>query len=72
MPTKKSEKKNNLTFEQAMQRLEEISTLLEKGDAMLEESLSLYEEGVTLIRHCEEVLNNAKTKIVNLTSHTDE
>ena len=43
------------TFEQAMIRLEEIVTQLEKGEAPLEESLKLFEEGMTLmssVPHC--------------------
>ena len=37
------------TFEQAMIRLEEIVTQLEKGEAPLEESLKLFVEGMTLM-----------------------
>ena len=39
-----------LTFEQAMGRLEEIVSLLERGEAPLEEALSLFEEGTALLR----------------------
>ena len=35
----------DLTFEQAMQRLEEIVSLLEDGKAPLNESMALFEEG---------------------------
>ena len=40
MPKKKQ------TFENAMQRLEEIVSLLEKNEAPLDDSLKLFEEGV--------------------------
>ena len=35
----------NMTFEQSMQRLEQIVRSLERGDAPLEESLKLFQEG---------------------------
>lgn len=38
----------DLTFEQAMQRLEEIVSLLEDGKAPLNESMALFEEGTKL------------------------
>ena len=41
-----------LTFEQAMGRLEEIVSLLERGEAPLEEALSLFEEGTALLKKC--------------------
>ena len=48
--------KKELSFENAMERLEEISSMLESGDFTLDESLKLYEEGVKLIGVCEEKL----------------
>ena len=50
----------NMTFEAAMSRLEEIVRLLESGNAPLDVSLSLYEEGVALVRLCNTRLDNAK------------
>ena len=41
-----SEKKP--TFEQSMQRLDEIVTLLEKNQCSLDESIALFEEGLQL------------------------
>ena len=38
----------NMTFEQNMQRLEQIVRALERGDAPLEESLKLFQEGRNL------------------------
>ena len=37
-----------MTFEQAMKRLEEIVTQLEAGEAPLDKSMSLFEEGTKL------------------------
>ncbi len=55
------------TFEQALERLEEISRLLESGDTSLEESLKMYEEGMKLIDFCNAKLNEAQKKIQRLT-----
>lgn len=60
MPTKK------LTFEQAMARLEEIVTALEKGDAPLEEALALFEEGTGLMKQCSQALDKAEQKVAKL------
>ena len=39
----------NMSFEQCMARLEEITRLLEKGDVPLEQSLKFFEEGIVYI-----------------------
>ena len=41
-----------LTVESALQRLQEITDSLEKGELSLEQSLKLYEEGVGLTAAC--------------------
>ena len=48
--------KKTLSFEESMQRLEEIVRLLERGDVPLEESLALFEEGSGLIARCSKLL----------------
>ena len=53
----------NMTFEAAMSRLEEIVRLLESGNAPLDVSLSLYEEGVALVRLCNTRLDNAERRV---------
>ena len=52
-----------ISFEQAMKRLEEIVTALEKGEAPLEESLALFEEGSKLLRQCTGLLDKAEQKV---------
>ena len=54
---------NNITFEEAMQRLELIVRSLERGDAKLEESLRLFQEGTELIRHCGTLLETAEMEV---------
>ncbi|SMO40190.1 exodeoxyribonuclease VII small subunit [Melghirimyces algeriensis] len=41
-----------LSFEEAMERLEEVVNNLESGNVPLEESIRLFEEGMKLSRYC--------------------
>ncbi len=52
-----------ITYEEAVKRLEEIVTLLEKNEATLDESKKLFEEGTKLAAICNKKLNDAKQKI---------
>ena len=60
------ESNEDLTFEQAVARIDEIVTLLEKGDAQLDKSLALFEEGVKLIEICGAMLDDAEQTVVRL------
>ena len=62
---------NKVTFEQQLQRLEEIVALLEKGDAPLADSLSLFEEGTKLIGACSRQLDQAEQQVVKLMKGPD-
>jgi exodeoxyribonuclease VII small subunit len=53
----------NLSFEQALARLEQIIKSLESGGTPLDQSLELYEEGVALVRQCNGKLDNAAQRI---------
>ena len=64
--------KKELSFENAMQRLEEIVALLENGDCPLEESLKLFEEGVKLVKLCNNKLENVESSIKKLTNINGE
>ena len=55
--------KKAITFEAAMERLEEITRLLESGAEGLDESLKLYEEGISLIRLCTQKLESAEQSV---------
>ena len=63
--------KTELTFEQKLERLDQIVKLLEKGDAPLAESLGLFEEGTGLIRDCSKQLDEAEQKVVKLRKGPD-
>ena len=52
-----------LSFEAALKRLEEIVRKLESGDATLDESIELYGEGDRLKQQCEARLQAAQARI---------
>lgn len=52
-----------LTFERAMERLEEIVRLLEGGELPLDETVRLYEEGMRLIAFCRRKLDEAEKRV---------
>lgn len=52
-----------LSFEEAMNRLENITEILSSKKNNLEEMIILYEEANYLKDHCEKKLNEAKLKI---------
>lgn len=59
------------TFEESMTRLDEIVRRMEKGDVPLEQALALFEEGTALVSSCNELLDKAEMKVVQLTKGVD-
>ena len=53
----------DMTFEQAMARLEQIVVTLEGGRCSLDESLKLFEEGTMLVRSCGKLLDEAELQV---------
>ena len=51
------------SFEQAMDRLEQIIRQLERGECGLDESLKLFEEGAKLAGVCNDMLDKAEQKV---------
>ena len=63
----KGKQQEELTFEQALEGLQEIVAQLENGQLGLSESLECYQRGVGLLKHCHEALAGAERKIELLT-----
>lgn len=63
--------KKNPTFEENMQRLEQIVRAMEKGDVPLEESLKLFQEGTELVRTCGKILDEAQLQVKKITTAAD-
>ena len=53
----------NKTFEENLQRLEQIVRAMERGDVALEESLKLFQEGTDLVRQCGKLLDDAQLQV---------
>lgn len=60
-----------MSFEEAMERLEEIARGLENGTMTLDESIKAYEEAIKLIKTCNERLESAEAKVRILTEMKD-
>jgi len=63
---------SEMTFREIMERLEEITSVLEKEDLELEEGLRLFEEGVGLIREARQRLSSASSKVDKLIGSMEE
>ena len=63
---------NEISFEEAYKRLEEISSLLDSGETELEKSFVLYEEGQKLMTICQKMLDNAEKKLKIISSEKNE
>ncbi|MDP2301903.1 MAG: exodeoxyribonuclease VII small subunit [Ignavibacteria bacterium] len=59
-------KETKKTFNENLNRLEEISRKLEEDNLDLEIAIELYEEGVELSKICIELLKSAEVKITEL------
>jgi exodeoxyribonuclease VII small subunit len=55
-----------ITFEDAMKRLEEIVETLGEGNLSLEDSLTMFQEGMELCKVCNKKLDEAEYKVEKL------
>ena len=60
-----------LSFEEALQRLDVIVRSLERGDVSLNDSMTLFSEGTELIQRCSGMLNEAEQQVVRLKKGAD-
>ena len=60
-----------LSFEQALEQLEEIVKKLESGQGKLDEAIESYERGAALKRHCEAKLKEAQQKVDKIVMASD-
>ncbi len=58
--------KGKFVFENAIGRAEAIAEAIEQGEIGLEESIKQFEEGMTLIKKCRQVLEDAELRIQTL------
>ena len=61
----------NPTFEENMQRLEQIVRAMERGEVPLEESLKLFQEGTELVRTCGKLLDEVQLQVKKISVAED-
>jgi exodeoxyribonuclease VII small subunit len=59
------------SFEESLQRLEQLVNQLERGDLPLEEAIKLFEEGTSLSEECQKHLSEAEGKVEILIKQRD-
>lgn len=64
-------KQNSKSFEQNMQRLEQIVRIMERGEVSLEDSLKLFAEGTDLVRSCGKLLDEAELQVKVISASED-
>ena len=52
-----------INFEEAMKKLEQITAELEKGDLSLDESVKKFEEGIKLSKECNKIWEDSEKRI---------
>ena len=61
-----------MTFEKALEKLSGVVSQLESGNLPLEKSMKLYEEGVSLTAFCEQELQKAALRILEIRPETSK
>ena len=64
--TKAEDEFKDLTFEQALEQLEETVRAMEAGELSLNETTALFERGMRLANFCGDVLSKAELKITQI------
>ena len=61
-------KDKQMSFEEALSKLEEIVDRLEKGEVSLDDAVKAYEEGSMLKNECQKRLDEARLKVERIRS----
>lgn len=61
-----------ITYEKAMNRIEEIAVILEDNNVSIDESMALFEEALSLISFCDKKLKHIQQKVSILTDDGKE
>jgi exodeoxyribonuclease VII, small subunit len=52
-----------INFEEAMKKLEQITAELERGELSLDEAVKKFEEGIKLSKECNKILEDSEKRI---------
>lgn len=64
--------KQNMTFEQALERLGQVTEEMESASIPLAELSSLYKEGLELYRFCQEQLDLTEKELLTLSEENND
>lgn len=64
--------KKEMTLEEALKKLEDITEKMQNESIEVDKSLKLFEEGTKLVAFCREKLDKASLKITQLSERIDE
>ena len=62
---------NNLSFEESLEKLEEIVNKLETGNVALDDAIDEFNTAILLVKQCNEKLNNAEESIAKIVKDND-
>lgn len=65
-------KKEDISFEELVTKLEDVTNKLEKDNLNLDESIKLFEEGMEISKKCNKRLEEAEKKITILLQDGEE
>ena len=55
-----------MTYDEALRRLEDLVTQLERGGKNLDETLAMFEEGTALLKRCQEELSEVEGRLAEM------
>ena len=64
--------KKEMSFEESLEKIEEIVKKLETGEVPLDEAITSFNEAMKLAKTCDEKLKNAEEAITKLVKDTGE
>ena len=62
----------NLTFEESLEKLEEIVNKLENGDVSLDDAIEEFKKAMDLVKICNDKLNTAEESIAKIVQENGE
>ena len=57
---------DTMTYDEALRRLEDLVSQLERGGKNLDETLAMFEEGPALLKRCQEELGEVEGRLAEL------
>lgn len=64
--------KEEVSFEEALEKLETLVEKLEEGDVPIEKAISYYQDGMTLSKLCNDKLTNVQEKMTQIMNEQNE